>query len=135
MPDIEKHWKIGQEIVGAIKTVTNTPDAVSLHSDPLAKKAGFKAGLILNEYHFTQITHMLLDYFGYEWLMHGEIEINYITPLFDGDTFVPKAKILGEDPPGSGRLSLEIWCENQNQVQLAFGKASCLVESENSHHE
>ncbi len=56
------------------------------------------------------------------------IKIAWIGPLTDN------AKILGEDPPGSGRLSLEIWCENQDKVQLAIGKASCLLESEQSHH-
>lgn len=134
MPEKKIRWETGEVITGTIKTALNSPEAVSVHSDRLAKSAGFKGGLILNEYHFTQISQMLLEFFGHRWLTHGEIEINYISPLFDGNTFVPKAKILGEDPPGSGRLSLEIWCENQDKVQLAIGKASCLVESEQSHY-
>ncbi|MCP4751089.1 MAG: MaoC family dehydratase [Proteobacteria bacterium] len=124
----EKHWKIGEVVTGAIKTVRNFPHESPLHGDRAAKNAGFKGGLILNEYHFTQISQMLLECFGIQWLYHGEIEIKYLAPLFEKDTFVPKAKVLGENPSGSGRVELEIWCENQNGERLAIGKASCLAE-------
>ena len=134
MTEKKNRRKTGEVITGTIKTVFNSPDARSVHSDRLAKDAGFKGGLILNEYHFTQISEMLLTYFGPGWLMHGEIELRYITPLFDRNTFVPKAKVLGEDPPGSRRLSLELWCENQDGEKLAVGKASCQVESEQLPH-
>ena len=134
MTEKENHWKTGEVITGKIKTAFNSPDAGAVHNDRLAKSAGFKGGLIMNEYHFTQISEMLMEYFGPQWLKHGEIEIKYIAPLFDRNTFVPKAKVLGEDPPGSGRLSLEFWCENQDGEQLALGKASCLVESEALRH-
>ena len=134
MTEKEIHRKTGEVITGTIKTVHNSSDARSVHNDRLAKTAGFKGGLILNEYHFTQISEMLLEYFGPRWLIHGEIELRYITPLLDGNTFVPKAKVLGEDPPGSGRLSLELWCENQDGEKLAIGTASCLVESEGLRH-
>ncbi|MEE8398011.1 MAG: hypothetical protein V3S89_03330 [Desulfobacterales bacterium] len=120
-------YPAGEEIVGALKTVRNDPEAKAMHNDSLAKRAGFKGAIVLNEYHFAQISQMLLEYFGPQWLSHGEIEIKYIAPLHDQDLFVPKATIVGEDPPDSGRLALEIWCENQDGEKLAFGKASCLV--------
>jgi len=123
-----KQYKTGEIITGAIKKARNFPHESPLHSDRAAKSAGFKGALILNEYHFSQISQMLLEFFGPLWFLHGEIEIKYLAPLFDKDTFVPKAKVLGENPSGSGRLELEIWCENQEGTQLARGKASCLVE-------
>lgn len=126
----ERKWKTGEVLTGMTKTVFNSPDAGAVHNDRLAKTAGFRGGLILNEYHFTQISEMLIKYFGTRWLTHGEIELRYITPLFDRNTFVPKAKVLKEDPPGSGRLCLEVWCENQDGETLAVGRASCLAESE-----
>jgi hypothetical protein len=121
-------WQKGELINVSIKTARNPSESRAVHNDRLARSAGFKGGLIMNEYHFTQLSEMLLEYFGLGWLMHGEIEIKYIAPLFDGNTFAPKAKVLGEDPPGSGRLSLEIWCENQDGEKLAFGTASCLAD-------
>ena len=122
------HGQKGDVINGSIKTARNPSESRAVHNDQLARSAGFKGGLIMNEYHYTQLSEMLLEYFGLGWLMHGEIDVKYIAPLFDGNTFVPKAKVLGEDPRGSGRLSLEIWCENQDGDKLAFGTASCLVE-------
>jgi hypothetical protein len=135
LSEIEPGRKTGEVITGTIKTARNPPQARAVHNDQLAKSAGFKGGLIMNEYHFTQISEMLMKYFGLRWLTHGEIEIRYIAPLFDRNTFVPKMKVFGEDPPGSGRLSLEIWCENQDGEKLAFGTASCLLDSEERPHE
>ena len=80
--------KAGEVINGPIKTVRNPPDAVGMHNAGLARTAGFKGGLILNEYHFTQISEMLIERFGLGWLTHGELEMRYIAPLFGGDTFV-----------------------------------------------
>ena len=126
----QKYWKKGDIILGEVKTVHNYPHAAPLHNDRAAKSAGFKGGLVVNEYHFTQISHLLLELFGLDWLRYGEVDIKYLAPLFDGDTFLPKAKILGENPPGSGRLELDIWCENQHGERLARGRACCLVERE-----
>jgi hypothetical protein len=120
--------QIGREITGSAK-IARMPSNVgqTVHDDRLAKSAGLKGGFIVNEYHFAQITQMLLEYFGPIWFTHGEIEIKYIAPLLDGDTFVPKAKVMNEKPPATGRLELEIWCENQEGKNLATGRASCLV--------
>lgn len=120
--------QIGREITGSVK-IARMPANVgsTVHDDRLAKSAGLEGGFIVNEYHFAQITQMLLEYFGPAWFTHGEIEIKYIAPLLDGDTFVPKAKVMNEKPPGTGRLELEIWCENQQGKKLATGRASCLA--------
>ena len=117
----------GRELTGTVKIARMPPNLGAVHDDRLAKSAGLKGGFIVNEYHFAQITHMLLEYFGTTWFTHGEIEVRYIAPLLDKDTFIPKARITGEESPGSGRLVLEIWCENQNGQKLAAGKASCLA--------
>ncbi len=127
MTAAKKTYRIGEKIVGETKTVRNDPDAKAMHNDGLAKRAGFKSAIVLNEYHFAQISQMLLEYFGPRWLTHGEIEIKYIAPLHDQDLFVPRATVTGEDPPGSGRLRLDIWCENQEGEKLALGKASCVI--------
>ena len=61
------------------------------------------------------------------WFTDGEIEVKYIAPLLDKGTFIPKARIIGEEPPRSGRLTLEVWGENQHGQKLAVGRASCLA--------
>lgn len=119
--------KAGQEITGTVKIARMPPNMGAVHDDRLARSAGLRGGFIVNEYHFAQITQMLLEYFGPGWFTHGEIEVKYVAPLLDNDTFIPRARIIGEEPPGSGRLSLEIWCENQDGQKLAIGKASCLA--------
>lgn len=127
MADRSISRKVGQEITGTVKTARMHPDMGAVHNDRLAKSAGLKGGFIVNEYHFAQLTQMLLEYFGPRWFTHGEIEVRYIAPLLDKDTFIPKARIIGEEPPGSGRVVLNIWCQNQNGHKLAVGKASCLA--------
>jgi len=119
--------RVGQEIVGEAKIARMPPDAAAVHDDRLARSAGLRGGFIVNEYHFAQITQMFLEYFGPNWFTHGEIEVRYIAPLLDGDTFIPKARVIGEEPPGSGRLVLELWCENQHGERVAIGRASCLA--------
>jgi len=127
MADDNLSSREGYEITGTVKTARMPPDAGAVHDDRLAKSAGLKGGYIVNEYHFAQLTEMLLEYFGPGWFTNGEIEVRYIAPLLDKDTFIPKARVIGEEPPGSGRLNLEIWCENQHGQKLAVGRASCLV--------
>lgn len=117
----------GREITGTVKIARMPPDVGAVHNERLARSAGLQGGFIVNEYHFAQITQMLLEYFGPRWFTHGEIEVKYIVPLLDKDTFIPKARVIGEEPPGSGRLVLELWCENQHGEKLAVGKASCLA--------
>ena len=119
--------RLGHEITGAVKIAHMPPDAGAVHDDRLAKSAGLEGGYIVNEYHFAQLTEMLLEYFGPRWLTNGEIEVKYIAPLLDKDTFIPKARVIGEEPSGSGRLTLEVWCENQHGQKLAVGRASCLA--------
>jgi acyl dehydratase len=120
--------QIGREIIGRSR-IAHMPINVgpTVHNDRLAKRAGLKGGFIVNEYHFAQITQMLLEYFGPVWFSHGEIEIKYIAPLLDGDTFIPKARVVSEEPLGTGRLELVIWCENQQGDKLASGRANCLA--------
>ena len=127
MADGKAGNRAGYEITGAVKTARMPPDVGAVHDDRLAKSAGLEGGYIVNEYHFAQLTEMLLEYFGPRWLTHGEIEVKYIAPLLEKDTFIPKARVIGEEPPGSGRLTLEVWCENQHGQKLAAGRASCLA--------
>ena len=119
--------RAGYEITGAVKIVRMPPDVGAVHDDLLAKSAGLEGGYIVNEYHFAQLAEMLLEYFGPGWFTHGEIEVKYVTPLLDKDTFIPKARVIGEEPSVSGRLTLEVWCENQHGQKLAVGRASCLA--------
>jgi len=127
MVDGNSSNRVGHEITGAVKIARMPPDMGAVHDDRLAKSAGLEGGYIVNEYHFAQITQMLLDYFGKRWFNDGEIEVKYIAPLLDKDTFIPKARIIGKESPVSGRLNLDIWCENQHGQTLAIGRASCLV--------
>ena len=65
-----KKWNTGDIVKGAVKTVHNSPHTAPLHNDRAAKSAGFKGGLVVNEYHFTQISHMLLEFFSQDGSGH-----------------------------------------------------------------
>lgn len=125
MADGNASNQVGHEITGAVKIARMPPDVGAVHDGRLAKSAGLEGGYIVNEYHFAQLNQMLLDYFGPRWFTDGEIEVKYIAPLLDKDTFIPKARVISEEPPGSGRLTLEVWGENQHGQKLVVGRAIC----------
>ncbi len=129
MTGTEINIEPGSVFTGTSKVAKNFDHDAPLHSDGAAKEAGFKGGLILNEYHFTQISEMLIELFGLDWLKHGEIEIKYLSPLYDGDGFTPKARFVGPAESHSNRCELEVWCENQEGTVLARGSAACLAAS------
>ncbi len=61
-------YQTGRLILGETKTVHNSPGGAAMHNDDLAKRAGSKGALVLNEYHFAQMSQMLLAHFGPQWL-------------------------------------------------------------------
>lgn len=92
-----------------------------VHNDTQAREAGLPAGAVVNELQFSHITELLMQEFGSRWLRDGEIEMKYVTPLRDGDTF----RVNGRLRDDGGRVEVELWCENQRGERIAVGRASC----------
>jgi hypothetical protein len=115
----------GEELYGEAKVGRLRAGSRGVHDDDTARRAGLRGGFVVNEFHFAQLTRMLISYVGESWFEHGEIEAKYVAPLLDGDTLIPRGTISGEEPAGMGRLALEmeIWCENQHGQRLTIGHA------------
>lgn len=118
---------VGQRLAGT--TVVGRLPGVSrgVHSNEEARRAGLRGGIVVNEFHFSQMSEFLIEVFGDAWLTRGEIDIQYLSPLYDGDALTPLAVVSGVK--SDGQIELDIWCENQAGTRLAVGTASCVPAS------
>ena len=70
--------------------------------------------------------HELLERnFGDAWVYGGKISVRYIHPVYAGDRITPHGIVAGvTEEAGRQRVSLSIWCENQDGQKTAAGTAS-----------
>jgi acyl dehydratase len=61
---------------------------------------------------------------------HGTLDLRFIKPVVAGDTVTAKGKVTERQAEAKGtRVSLEVWCENQNGDKTAIGTGGVLVPS------
>ena len=82
------------------------------------------AGIVVNEFHFSQLSDLLLECFGDRWLTTGEIEVRYVRPLYDGEQLTPAFRVTAQQPRDDA-VELDVWCENQDGTRLSVGEARC----------
>jgi MaoC like domain len=57
-----------------------------IHTDEGAQAAGFERALVAGVTSYAYALHPVLERFGLPWLEHGEAEVRFRSPVFDGDT-------------------------------------------------
>jgi acyl dehydratase len=118
----------GRTLVGRIpppQEATNTilrGASLWQHEDELAQRAGFRGGMVINEFHLSHLFEMLLRYFGIDYLRDGEIEVKFTKPLLSGESMTPRARIVERR---GGRLHLDLSVENGAGERIAIGVANC----------
>ena len=72
------------------------------------------------------IVHQMLEQnFGDAWVYGGKISIRYIRPVHEDDVLTPNGVVTEiTDVDGKPRVTLEVWCENQNGDKTSIGTAS-----------
>lgn len=117
-PTMEAHIPPGEEATNTILRGAS----LWQHDDGLARRAGFEGGMVINEFHLSHLFELLLSYFGLDYLRDGEIEVKFVKPLLQGQSMTPRARVVSSE---GGRLSLDLWVDNDSGERIAVGAAAC----------
>lgn len=71
----------------------------------------------------------LRKFFGPEVFNHtGTVNLKFLRPVKDGDTITVQGVVSHQEPVDRGTLvTVDIYCENQNQDKTAIGSGTALV--------
>lgn len=100
----------------------------SIHTDAAwARKKGFKAPLAQALMSTAYVSQMMVDFAGEGFVKGGRISASFIKPVIVGDTLTVHGRVKSREPEGARtRVTLEVWCENQDGVMTMIGTASGL---------
>ncbi|MCY4591911.1 MAG: hypothetical protein OXE86_15400 [Alphaproteobacteria bacterium] len=100
--------------VQALNLAANSENRI--HDDAVARRFGFKGGLVPGVEVYAYMTNPVLRHFGVDWLRSGMVECRLMKPVYDGREAVASAR-----PDGEGGLDLAVWSEG---IACASGRAS-----------
>ena len=95
------------------------------HSDPAAaKRDGLSRQIASGQNQMAFLHEMLERNFGDGWVYGGKISVRIIHPVYADDHITANGTVteVGESD-GKPRVTLEIWCENQDGQKTAAGTA------------
>ncbi|MEK9608038.1 MAG: hypothetical protein VW107_05440, partial [Gammaproteobacteria bacterium] len=77
--------------------LNTAPDSENqIHSDDLAKRYGFKGGLVPGVTVSAYLLHPVIESFGMDWLEKGYANCKITSPLYDGENF----EVISDIPRG-----------------------------------
>lgn len=102
------------------------------HNDPeAAQRDGLAKPLASGQNQMAFLHELLERSFGDAWVFGGKISVRYIHPVYAGDKITPHGRVKEvAEEGGRARVTLEVWCENQNGTKTAAGTASAFQPSE-----
>lgn len=100
----------------------------SIHTDPeWARKKGFKAPLAQALMSTAYVSQMMVQFLGVGFVKGGRISVAFIKPVLAGDTLTAHGRIKSREMEGANtRVTVEVWCENEQGVRTMVGTASGL---------
>lgn len=101
----------------------------NLHTDLNAANAAGLAEIVVSGTQWEgYLVGLMLELFGMAWLHHGQLDIKIPRSVRIGETIQPKARLESRMvEAGTLRVSLKVWCENQDAVEVLVGTASCIL--------
>lgn len=111
----------------AYSTVARNPATGSenrIHSDEVARRHGFRGGLVpgVTVYGYVATALLSLPGFGEEWAGRGEASVRFRSPCYDGDTVEVELT-----DPGDGAAEIQV---RVGEVVCMTGRASVPAEAE-----
>lgn len=100
----------------------------SIHTDPeWARKKGFKAPLAQALMSTAYVSQMMVQFLGVGFVKGGRISVTFVKPVLAGDTLAVHGRIKSREMEGANtRVTVEVWCENEQGVKTMAGTASGL---------
>jgi acyl dehydratase len=95
------------------------------HSDPeMAKRDGLAKPLASGQNQMAFLHELLERNFGDAWVYGGKISVRNIHPVYGGDRITPNGVVTEiADVDGKVRVTVQIWCENQDGQKTSVGTA------------
>ena len=103
----------------------------SIHTDPeWARQKGFRAPLAQGMMSTAYVSELMLKCVGAGFVRGGRMSVSFIKPVVVGDTLTVRGRVKSREPEGvRTRVTVEVWCENQDGVKTMVGTASGLEDA------
>ena len=100
----------------------------SIHTDEeWARKKGFRAPLAQAMMSTGYVSQLMVGFLGEGFVRGGRMSVAFIKPVIVGDTLTVHGVVKSREKEGDRtRVTVEVWCENQDGVQTMVGTASGL---------
>ena len=100
----------------------------SIHTDPeWARRKGFRAPLAQAMMSTAYVSQLMMQFVGRGFVKGGKMSVSFIKPVIVGDTLTVCGRVKSREPEGDNvRVTVEVWCENQDGVKTMVGTASGL---------
>jgi acyl dehydratase len=127
--------EVGEELTPLRKTIVQRQiDCYSgvrpnsIHTDPeWARTKGFRAPLAQAMMSTAYVSQLMVEYLGTGFIKGGRMSVAFTKPVLAGDTLTVRGRIRAREPEGDRtRVTVEVWCENQDGVMTMVGAASGL---------
>ena len=137
-PQTGKYPEIGGELPPLTKTIAQRQiDCYSgvrphsIHTDPeWAHKKGFRAPLVQAMKSTAYVSQLMMQCAGEGFVKGGRMSVSFIKPVFVDETLTVRGRVKSREAEGDGtRVTVEVWCENQDGVKTMVGTASGMEEN------
>ena len=127
-----KGWEIGDPLPTVTKKITREKILQyeeilgignPIHFDEAyAKNTPFKGIIAHGLVNAAYISESMMRVFPWEWVHHGEMEIQFLRPLRPGDTCRTQGKLERKESTGKGMfLVFDVGCKNQRGETVLTG--------------
>ena len=100
----------------------------SIHTDEAwARKKGFRAPLAQAMMSAAYVSELMMQFLGEGYVKGGRVSLSFTKPVIVGDTLTVRGRVKSRESDGDRtRVSVEVWCENDDGVMTMIGTASGL---------
>jgi acyl dehydratase len=100
----------------------------SIHTDAeWARKKGFRAPLAQAMMSTAYVSQLMMQFAGEGFVKGGKMSVSFIKPVVVGDTLTVRGRVKSREAEGDKvRVTVEVWCENQDGVKTMVGTASAV---------
>ena len=132
-PQTAKYPEVGGELPPLTKTIVQRQiDCYSgvrphsIHTDPeWAHRKGFRAPLVQAMMSTAYVSQLMMQFAGAGFVKGGRMSVSFIKPVFVDETLTVRGRVKSREAEGGGtRVTVEVWCENQDGVKTMVGTAS-----------
>jgi 3-hydroxybutyryl-CoA dehydratase len=132
-PQTVRRLAVGEELPPLTKTIVQRQiDCFSgvrphsIHTDAeWARQKGFRAPLVQAMMSTGYVSQMMMQFASTGFVKGGSMSVSFIKPVYAGDTLTVRGRVKSREPQGKAtRVTVEVWCENQDGVKTMVGTAS-----------